>query len=139
MTTELQPQRERSQVREQGESHDWIRGGIQVVVSSLLTLLVLLPIAYTMHRSQPPHLGTVDLQTLLQENQSRVMAVIGDGDNITQAQRDVAQKLAADFARRLSDGVRELSAECGCILVNKAALLGGDAVDYTEQVRARLK
>ena len=68
MTTELQPQRERSQVRGQGESHDWICGGIQVVVSSLLTLLVLLPIAYTMHRSQPPHLDTVDLQTLLQEN-----------------------------------------------------------------------
>ena len=105
MTTELQPQREHSQVRGQGESNDWIRGGIQVVVSSLLTLLVLLPIAYMMHRSQPPHLGTVDLQTLLQENQSRVMAVIDDGDNITQAQRDVAQKLAADFARRLSDEI----------------------------------
>ena len=67
------------------------------------------------------------------------MAVIGDGDNITQAQHDVAQKLAADFARRLSDGVRELSAECGCILVNKAALLGGEPITCTTGLSATLQ
>ena len=54
-------------------------------------------------------------------------------------QRAVAQQLTVDFARKLSATVDALGQECGCVIVNKAALLGGVAIDYTDQVRARIR
>ena len=121
------------------ESSDLIRIGIRVVLSTFFTLIVLSPVAYVVHRNLPPHIATVDLQMLVEENQDRVMKVIAGGSEVSDAQRQVAEKLAVDFARRLSDGVRLLAEDCRCVIVNKAALLGGDAVDYTDQLRERLR
>lgn len=121
------------------ESSDLIRIGMLVVLSTLFTLIVLSPVAYVVHRNLPPHIATVDLQMLVEENQDRVMKVIAGGSEVSDAQRQVAEKLAVDFARRLSDGVRLLAEDCRCVIVNKAALLGGDAVDYTDQLRERLR
>ena len=53
--------------------------------------------------------------------------------------RAVAQKLTIDFAKKLSATVDALGQECNCVIVNKAALLGGVTIDYTDQVRARMK
>lgn len=121
------------------ESSDLIRTGMLVVLSTFFTLIVLSPVAYVVHRNLPPHIATVDLQMLVEENQDRVMKVIAGGSEVSDAQRQVAEKLAVDFARRLSDGVRLLAEDCRCVIVNKAALLGGDAVDYTDQLRERLR
>ena len=62
-------------------------------------------------------------------------AVVVDADE----QRAVAQKLTIDFAKKLSATVDALGQECNCVIVNKAALLGGVTIDYTDQVRARMK
>ena len=121
------------------KSSDLIRIGMLVVLSTFFTLIVLSPVAYVVHRNLPPHIATVDLQMLVEENQDRVMKVIAGGSEVSDAQRQVAEKLAVDFARRLSDGVRLLAEDCRCVIVNKAALLGGDAVDYTDQLRERLR
>lgn len=121
------------------ESSDLIRIGMLVVLSTFFTLIVLSPVAYVVHRNLPPHIATVDLQMLVEENQDRVMKVIAGGSEVSDAQRQVAEKLAVDFARRLSDGVHLLAEDCRCVIVNKAALLGGDAVDYTDQLRERLR
>ena len=121
------------------ESSDLIRIGMLVVLSTFFTLIVLSPVAYVVHRNLPPHIATVDLQMLVEENQDRVMKVIAGGSEVSDAQRQVAEKLAVDFTRRLSDGVRMLAEDCRCVIVNKAALLGGDAVDYTDQLRERLR
>ncbi len=118
---------------------DRLRHVVPVLLSTLLTLLALAPVAYVVNRNLPPRLATVDLQALVDEEQKRTLDVIGKGGELSDEQRAVAQQLTVDLARKLSCTVDALGRECGCVIVNKAALLGGVAIDYTDQVRARLK
>lgn len=118
---------------------DRLRHVVPVLLSTLLTLLALAPVAYVVNRNLPPRLATVDLQALVDEEQKRTLDVIGQGGELSDEQRAVAQQLTIDFARKLSSTVDAIGQECGCVIVNKAALLGGMAVDYTDQVRTRLK
>ena len=112
---------------------------IPAVLSTLLTLVALAPVAYSINRNMPPRVATVDLQALVEEDQKRTLEVIGKGGDVTDEQRAVAQKLTIDFAKKLSNTVDALGQECHCVIVNKAALLGGVTIDYTDQVRARMK
>ena len=118
---------------------DRLRQVVPVLLSTLLTLLVLAPVAYVVNRKLPPRLATVDLQALVDEEQKRTLDMIGQGGELSDEQRAVAQQLTVDFARKLSSTVDALGQECGCVIINKAALLGGVAIDYTDQVRARIR
>ncbi|WP_231113352.1 hypothetical protein [Pandoraea pnomenusa] len=118
---------------------DRLRYVIPAVLSTLLTLVALAPVAYSINRNMPPRVATVDLQALVEEDQKRTLEVIGKGGDVTDEQRAVAQKLTIDFAKKLSNTVDALGQECHCVIVNKAALLGGVTIDYTDQVRARMK
>jgi hypothetical protein len=126
-------------VPEQRPAADRMRYVVPAVLSSFLTLLALAPVAYVINRNMPPRVATVDLQALVEEDQKRTLEVIGKGGNVTDEQRAVAQKLTVDFATKLSSAVDALGQECHCVIVNKAALLGGVTIDYTDQVRARVK
>lgn len=118
---------------------DRMRYVIPAVLSTLLTLVALAPVAYVINRNMPPSVATVDLQVLVEEDQKRTLEVIGKGGEVTDEQRAVVQKLTIDFAKKLSNTVDALGQECHCVIVNKAALLGGLTIDYTDQVRARMK
>lgn len=118
---------------------DRMRYVIPALLSTLLTLVALAPVAYVINRNMPPSVATVDLQVLVEEDQKRTLEVIGKGGEVTDEQRAVAQKLTIDFAKKLSNTVDALGQECHCVIVNKAALLGGLTIDYTDQVRARMK
>jgi hypothetical protein len=118
---------------------DRLRQVVPVLLSTLLTLLVLAPVAYVVNRKLPPRLATVDLQALVEEEQKRTLDMIGRGGELSDERRAVAQQLTVDFARKLSSTVDALGQECGCVIINKAALLGGVAIDYTDQVRARIR
>ncbi len=118
---------------------DRMRYVIPAVLSTLLTLVALAPVAYVINRNMPARVATVDLQVLVEEDQKRTLDVIGKGGDVTAEQRAVAQKLTIDFAKKLSNTVDALGQECHCVIVNKAALLGGVTIDYTDQVRARMK
>ena len=118
---------------------DRMRYVIPALLSTLLTLVALAPVAYAINRNMPPRVATVDLQVLVDEDQKRTLDVIGKGGDVTDEQRAVAQKLTIDFAKKLSATVDALGQECNCVIVNKAALLGGVTIDYTDQVRARMK
>ena len=118
---------------------DRMRYVIPAVLSTLLTLVALAPVAYVINRNMPARVATVDLQVLVEEDQKRTLDVIGKGGDVTDEQRAVAQKLTIDFAEQLSATVDALGQECNCVIVNKAALLGGVTIDYTDQVRARMK
>lgn len=118
---------------------DRMRYVIPAVLSTLLTLVALAPVAYVVNRNMPARVATVDLQVLVEEDQKRTLEVIGKGGDVTDEQRAVAQKLTIDFAKKLSATVDALGQECNCVIVNKAALLGGVTIDYTDHVRARMK
>lgn len=107
-------------------------------IAALITLLALAPLAWVVYRHLPSVVATVDLQRLVEEEQQRLAGDSGQGQQATAESRALAEKRSVAFAKRLSTVVDELSLECGCVLVNKAALLGGGAHDYTDVVRDRI-
>lgn len=110
-----------------------------VVVAVFLALLALSPVGYMAWRNLPPHIATVDLQKLVEEEQKRTVEVLSKGSTVSDEQRATVEKLTIDFAKKLSANIDQLGAECKCVIVNKAALLGGTAIDYTDLVRDRMK
>lgn len=110
------------------------------LLASCISLLALAAPAYLLWRQAPPPLATLDLQRLVEEDQQRQLARLAtEPDSAPERRRALAENMSADFARRLSAGVAQLGQECGCVLVNKAALLAGPATDYTALLRQRLQ
>lgn len=109
------------------------------LVATVLTLLALAPLAYVAYRYQPPQVVTVDLQNLLEEQQQKTITLLKQGGGLSEEQRLAAEKITIDFAKALSIAVETLGQDCRCVIVNKAAILGGTALDYTELVREKLR
>lgn len=107
------------------------------LVSTVFTLLALAPVEYSIYKHTPPQVDTVDLQKLVEEDQKRLLDLIGVGSSPDKGA--LADKMTAEFAKKLSVVVDEVGKECHCVLVNKAALLAGTATDYTDIVRERIK
>jgi hypothetical protein len=112
---------------------------LPAVLSSFFTLLALVPVGYSLSRNLAPHVATVDLQRLVEEERQRMVAAFSTDTPPTDAQRARAEQMTVEFAKSLSATIDALGAECGCVIVNKAALLGGVTIDYTDQVRAMMK
>lgn len=111
---------------------------ITALIGAFIALLALSPVAYVFYRNQPPRVATVDLQKIVEEQQQRFISALSTGQ-VTDEQRAAAVRLTEDFGKKLSGTIDALGAECQCVIVNKAALLGGTVVDYTELVRERVK
>jgi hypothetical protein len=113
---------------------------ILVVVSAvLLTLLALAPVAYKAYQGMPPKVAQVDLQKIVEEEQMQSIAVMETGGSLTDEQRAIIERRTVHFAKTLSSQIAQLGDECRCVIVNKAAVLGGSVVDYTDQIRQRMK
>lgn len=110
-----------------------------VLVSVFFSLLALTPVGYTAWRNLPPKVATVDLQKLVEEEQKRTLDALSKGSSVSDEQRAALAKLTIDFAKSLSTHIDTLGTQCGCVIVNKAALLGGTAIDYTDLLRERMK
>lgn len=110
---------------------------ITALLSTFITLLAIAPVGYIAYRNRPPQVATVDLQKLVEEQQQTIINALSKGAP-TDAQRTDAASQTETFAKKLSKTVDDLGAECKCVIVNKAALLGGALVDYTDLVRERL-
>lgn len=112
---------------------------IVVVSAVLLTLLALAPVAYKAYQALPPHVAQVDLQKLVEEEQQQTIAFLEKGGNVTEEQRAGFEKRTVAFAKALSGQIDQLGTECKCVIVNKAAVLGGSVIDYTDLIRQRMK
>ncbi len=107
-------------------------------LSVMLMLLALAPSAYKVWMNRPPQLATVDLAQLLKEEESRFASKL-TANMSEQARKGLADSVEA-YGKRLSAEVDKLSQECGCVLINKAAILGtANVVDMTPVLRDRVK
>lgn len=112
---------------------------VVVVLSVFFTLLALAPVGVMVSRHLPREVATVDLQRLVEEEQQHAIDLLRKGSGPVQDQREAVEKQTVQFARRLSAIVDTLGSECHCVIINKAALLGGAATDYTDLVRERVR
>lgn len=110
-----------------------------VAVSVFCSMLAIAPVGYLAWKNMPLPVVTVDVQKLVEEEQKHTIEVLGKGSSVSDEQRAAVEKLTIEFAKKLSQSVDALGTECKCVLVNKAALLGGGAPDYTDLLRERMK
>ena len=113
---------------------------VTAVLSTALTLLLVAPCAYWFAQRSPSGsatVATVDVQLLLLEAQDALRSSSGNVNGALPARLPALS--AGDFARRLSTAVAVVGLECDCVIVNKAAVLGGNVVDYTDHIRERLR
>jgi len=108
---------------------------IIALIAALISLAALLPAGYMLYRQKPPQIMTVDLQQLVEEQQSLLRPSASDEMPVDLA---VAEKNALAFAKKLSIAIDEFVDSCHCVVVNKAAILGGKTQDVTNLIKERM-
>ena len=113
---------------------------IMALCSTLLTLVVLVPLVIMVCKQLPPQCATIDLQKIIEQDQSRILSLLNAQTGVnSEENRRKNEQLTIEFSRRLTKNIERLSVECRCILINKAALLSGNVPDYTELLMERMK
>lgn len=109
-------------------------------VVALCLIGITFSMAYAAYRHRAPMVATVDLQKLVEEDQQRTIAALGKTPNgvASDEQRSTYLKNTTDFAQKLEASIERVAQQCRCVLVNKAAVLGGETPDYTDGVRMQL-
>lgn len=124
-------------------SESMLNGMLLVFMSALLTLICLAPVGYLMYKKVPKPIGIIDVQEIVNENQRDIISAFSNSEYISEQQKVDSLNKAQMFTAKLNKAVEEVSEECGCVLINKAAVLteakSNVMVDYTDTVRNKVK
>jgi hypothetical protein len=88
-------------------------------------------------RAAPPRFAVVDLASIVRTNQQLAVSRLAE-KGVDQAARASSLALAREFGQRLDLEVRELSIECGCVLLMREAVVAGELEDLTPALLNRL-
>ena len=116
-----------------------------LVLTSLLSVCTSLvlgaPLVYFWtQRERPAPVVVVDVQKLISDEQDTLLKTFNNGDpvHMTEDAKSKATQHAGDYAKRLSVALDQLGTDCGCVVVNKAAVLAGAAPDLTDLIARRI-
>jgi hypothetical protein len=101
---------------------------IVVLFAVILSVLIVGLVSWKVIPKLSVSVGTVDLESLIVAKQTALSATPGLDS------RKILEESGA-FGQRLTIAVEKIGAECRCVLLNKAAVLGGNSIDYTDEVR----
>lgn len=122
---------------------NWLDMVTIAIISSLISVLVISPFLYKGYKLIPKKIGVVDVQKLVEENQSVIISRMQQNNGmVNDDERNDYLQSTANFAKSLSITLEDLEKSCHCILLNKAALLTtstSGVVDYTNEARASLQ
>lgn len=124
----------------------WISGLKFVISTALIALLVTFPGLYLVKKSQVK-VGVVDVQALLLEHEKKVTQQLYANQGLYQnsdaasLNSGAVEEQTKQFLLKLEGSIDDINNNCGCVLINKAALLtqSGNVVDYTQKVREALE
>ena len=124
----------------------WISGLKFVIATALISLLVTFPGLYLVKKSQVK-VGVVDVQALLVEHEKKVTQQLYANQGLYQnsdaasLNSGAVEEQTKQFLLKLEGSIDDSNNNCGCVLINKAALLtqSGNVVDYTQKVREALE
>ncbi|KWF83478.1 hypothetical protein WL94_23920 [Burkholderia cepacia] len=111
------------------------------IVSVCASLLLAAPLVYCWtQRERVAPVVVVDVQKLISDEQETLLKTFNNGDpvHMTDDAKNNATQHAGDYAKRLSTALDQLGTQCGCVVVNKAAVLAGDAPDLTDLIARRI-
>lgn len=118
--------------------HDLV---LTALISIGASLLLGSPLVYFWtQREKVAPVVVVDVQKLISDEQEALLKTFNNGDpvHMTDDAKNKATQHAGDYAKRLSAALDQLGAQCGCVVINKAAVLAGDAPDLTDLIAKRI-
>ena len=109
-----------------------------ILVSASLSALMVAGATWWARQHQP-RMATVDLQAVLDAKRASFAERI-TRPNMTDRDREAALAETSDVGKQMSAALRALQAECGCILLTRAAVIGAyaEVEDMTPALMARL-
>lgn len=118
--------------------HDLVLTGL-ISIGASLVLGSPLVYLWTLRERVAP-VVVVDVQKLISDEQETLLKTFNNGDpvHMTDDAKNKATQHAGDYAKRLSAALDQLGTQCGCVVVNKAAVLAGDAPDLTDLIAKRI-
>jgi hypothetical protein len=117
------------------------RAGVGLIAVVVIAVLASGLSVGTYHLIMAPRLtriAVVDLPAVYREKEAAFEKAITK-ENATQAEREAALNIAAEFARQLPKALDELATECGCTVLAANAVAGRyNALDLTPSLRAKI-
>lgn len=84
-----------------------------------------------------PKIGVVDIAGIMAAKEKLFTDYLLK-PGITDEDKKRAFTQVGEFGKELSGIITSLPAECRCVVLNKAALIAGDAIDLTPSIKKRL-
>ena len=134
-------------ISEKNTSSDkWLNVSKFILSTALIALVVNFPGLYMVKKSQSK-IGVVDVQALLLEHEKKVTQQLYANQGLYQnsdaasLNSGAVEEQTKQFLLKLEGSIDDINNNCGCVLINKAALLtqSGNVVDYTQKVREALE
>jgi hypothetical protein len=114
-----------------------LRDVVLVAVSVFISLVFLVGNNWLLSINQPRY-AVIDVQDVYGEKQKEFSQIILK-KGTTEDDRQKAVDMAQRFGKNLDAVLKTVTKECGCILLNKSALVTPEVYkDYTQEVKARL-
>lgn len=141
----VEPKKE-SQKTASGKSGDkWLNITKFVMATAFISSLITIPGLYIVKQGQTK-IGVVDVQALIMEHEKKVTQQLYANQGAYQSNESAAlnsgvvEQQTKQFVQRMETSIDEINKNCGCVLINKAALLTqtGNVSDYTQTVREAL-
>ena len=106
--------------------------GISLFVSLICVISAIF--IYQQFFLQKQKIGVVDLKSVL-ETAELVFTEQLSRPNVTDDDRKKAYEIVKDTGEKIQLAIEDIQASCDCVLMTKAAVIGGSANDYTLQVK----
>ena len=113
---------------------------LMVAGISAFVALVVLVAGLAMYHSffaQRTKVGVVDIPGILEISELIFTDQLSQ-PNLTDADRAKAYELVKDTGTKIQASMDEILETCGCVLMTKAAVIGGTSIDYTGEVKKSL-
>jgi hypothetical protein len=111
---------------------------VLLLIGVLITVILFAANNHFVVSKQRVRMGSLDLQSVIQERH-RQLDMAGLKPNATDAERAALINKAREFTLKVDAAMKQVSAGCDCILLNRAALIGAESVpDYTPELRREL-
>ncbi|CAM0776424.1 hypothetical protein [Acinetobacter beijerinckii] len=139
--TTVEPKKQNSK-----SSDKWLDMTKFVMAIALISSLITIPGLYIVKQGQTK-IGVVDVQALIMEHEKKVTQQLYANQGAYQSSdavslnSGVVEQQTKQFIQKMEASIDDINKNCGCVLINKAALLTqtGKVSDYTQTVREALE
>ncbi|WP_340601063.1 hypothetical protein [Acinetobacter sp. HZNU-JH01] len=141
----VEPKKESQKTRNDKSGDKWLNITKFVMATAFISSLITIPGLYIVKQGQTK-IGVVDVQALIMEHEKKVTQQLYANQGAYQSNESAAlnsgvvEEQTKQFVQRMESSIDEINKDCGCVLINKAALLTqtGNVSDYTQTVREAL-